>query len=763
MRTVRRFVVAAAIASALALGASIAWAFSLFPPFPAEPALLPYAYAAALAVGFFVAQRAAVSFPWQGQRILVALDETALFIGLLAVPTPLVIPAAAAGALAAQIASGRERLKATFNAANITLSAGLGVATFLGCHLLTTPPLVNAILATAIYALGSNLLLSRIFAWLDRVGIFGVFRQRFLHLAVAHAGLGISAGIALIALWGLSPLAIVVVLPFAYFARSYVNLSAHADREIVAHRELAEISFDLVGAADLDTVAEKVLVACGDLFRAGAANLEVEFPNGNRRTFSRTFEGGVNHALPTIGLEIPTHSGLRGRLAVSPNRKSSEAFTDADAELLRIVAAQTAALADNARALGDLNTLARRMELILSAAGEGIYGVDLQGRTTFANKQARTLLGLPEEVPAGLPHDIFLSGLPRFSRGHSESTCPICLALAQGGSLRGFEAIERKGEEPLMVDYVAAPMVENGRKVGAVVVLADVTARKNAERAERIAIERAQEIHQLKESNRVRSQLLSNASHELNTPLTPIRMQLELLRLGHMGDLSPAQLQSLGVIDRNVQRLSALVHDVLDVARLQSGRLRLSRRPMDLATVLRDAHESFKEPAARAGISLTIRCPEGLAVNGDSDRLGQVVYNFVSNALKFTPRGGTIALEAHRNGADIVVEIRDSGAGLSEDQMRRLFQPFSQVHEGAAARPGSGLGLYISRGIVEQHEGETGCRSAGPGHGATFWFKVPAGASPVQEPSSDRGDAADSRASADAPARERTLARLAVR
>jgi signal transduction histidine kinase len=314
-----------------------------------------------------------------------------------------------------------------------------------------------------------------------------------------------------------------------------------------------------------------------------------------------------------------------------------------------------------------------------------------------------------------------------------------------------------------MVDYVAAPMVENGRKVGAVVVLADVTARKNAERAERIAIERAQEIHQLKESNRVRSQLLSNASHELNTPLTPIRMQLELLRLGHMGDLSPAQLQSLGVIDRNVQRLSVLVHDVLDVARLQSGRLRLSRRPMDLATVLRDAHESFKEPAARAGISLTIRCPEGLAVNGDSDRLGQVVYNFVSNALKFTPRGGTIALEAHRNGADIVVEIRDSGAGLSEDQMRRLFQPFSQVHEGAAARPGSGLGLYISRGIVEQHEGETGCRSAGPGHGATFWFKVPAGASPVQEPSSDGGDAADSRASVDAPARERTLARLAVR
>ncbi|MHB8585330.1 MAG: sensor histidine kinase [Thermoplasmatota archaeon] len=700
------------------------------------PTSTEFAYALVLAVSFFVAQRAAVAFPWRGQRVLVALDEAVIFIGLLTLPPALAVLGAAAGAAIAQGVARRDAMKVAFNVSNIALSVTVAAAVMAALNGRSLGSVSDAIVATGCFALTSNILLSGIFAAIDGVGIFDVFRKRFLHLALAHAGLGISAGLVVLALWSLSPVAVVALVPFAYFARSYVTLSATADREILAHRELAEISFDLVGAANLDTLADRVLEACGNLFRAGSARLELEFKDGERRVWSREFEGGVSHISRALGTEIPSRGRVGGRITVYPSRKSYEAFTEADAELLRIVAGQAAALANNAFAIGELNQLAHRMELILTSAGEGILSVDAKGRTILVNHAALALLGWnPKDAHEHTDHEVFMTSLASMTSHRGAKPCPICATLVDGSVRRGADVARRGRTDLLSVEYVIAPIQEAGEIVGAVMVLADVSARKKAEEAQRMTVSQQIEIDRLKEANRVRSQFLSNASHELNTPLTPIRMQLELLKGQHLGALTPEQERSIAVLDRNIQRLGLLVQDVLDVGRLQSGRLRIAPHPIDLARTLTEAHETFRASAEKRGVQLALVSTGELNVNADPDRMSQVLYNFVSNAIKFTPDGGTIAVEGARVDDKVVVRVRDSGAGVTPDQAVHLFEPFSQVHDTTKMPGGTGLGLFISKGIIEQQGGEVGVESGGPGHGSTFWFKLPllAGGSPPGE------------------------------
>jgi signal transduction histidine kinase len=168
------------------------------------------------------------------------------------------------------------------------------------------------------------------------------------------------------------------------------------------------------------------------------------------------------------------------------------------------------------------------------------------------------------------------------------------------------------------------------------------------------------------------------------------------------------------------------VEQLLDVARFQRG----TRRPpstVDLTTVVEDATEIFSDLAHEAGLSLEVRVDKGLRVEADADGLAQVVTNLLSNALKFTPRGGQLIIRASEEGGECVVSVQDSGLGLTPEQTRRLFDPFVQLHE-ATHPTGSGLGLFISKGIVEAYGGKLRVESPGPGQGATFSFGFPASA-----------------------------------
>ncbi|MES2155063.1 MAG: PAS domain-containing protein [bacterium] len=283
-----------------------------------------------------------------------------------------------------------------------------------------------------------------------------------------------------------------------------------------------------------------------------------------------------------------------------------------------------------------------------------------------------------------------------------------------------------RGQGELHVDEAGKPSLVIG-------TVQDVTAVKAASEADRVAFGRLLEIEQLREMDRFKTRILSTASHELNTPITPLKLQMHLLRTGAFGPLTPEQEKSVRILERNTDRLASLVSEILDVARLQSGHLKLHPQAIDLAQTVREAGDGFAEPARAAGVTLQVAVDGDLHATADPQRISQVLDNLLSNALKFTPKQGKIRVVAKRVAADVEVRVEDNGLGLEPPQIARLFQPFSQVHDPTKVqRPGTGLGLYICKGIVTEHGGTMNVASAGQGKGSTFWFKVPVQGPPAK-------------------------------
>jgi PAS domain S-box-containing protein len=261
-----------------------------------------------------------------------------------------------------------------------------------------------------------------------------------------------------------------------------------------------------------------------------------------------------------------------------------------------------------------------------------------------------------------------------------------------------------------------------GTITGFVSTVEDVTDRRAAEEKDR-------EVRRLREQAEFKTNFLRTAAHELGTPLTPIKIQMrilrDLLRTPGRGEMEEER-KAAEILERNISRLQVLVQDMLESARLQSGRLRLSARPMDMAQVVHEVAETFQEPAIQTGIALDTQGPNHAPMVGDPDRLSQVLYNLLSNAMKFTPEGGQIHVRLAEDGDGVRVTVQDTGSGFTPEQGAQLFQPFTQLHDASRRNHGgSGLGLYISRGIVEQHGGRLSGESAGPGRGSTFSFVVP--------------------------------------
>ncbi len=237
---------------------------------------------------------------------------------------------------------------------------------------------------------------------------------------------------------------------------------------------------------------------------------------------------------------------------------------------------------------------------------------------------------------------------------------------------------------------------------------------------------------QLAEQERAKSRFINSAAHELNTPMTPILLQLHLLRSGPRRVQDPDQRRMLDVMERNVERTKALVHEMLDVARLQAGRLGLHPKDFDVGDALHAAVDDFSLVAQDKQVELRLAPMPPLPVHADRRRVEQVVSNLVSNAVRVTPGGGHVELSAADDPPNVVVQVRDTGLGLSAEQMRGLFQPFSRVHEEAIQGAGSGLGLYICQGLAKEMGGELWAASPGPGKGATFSLRLPAGSSPPE-------------------------------
>jgi signal transduction histidine kinase len=244
-------------------------------------------------------------------------------------------------------------------------------------------------------------------------------------------------------------------------------------------------------------------------------------------------------------------------------------------------------------------------------------------------------------------------------------------------------------------------------------------ARAEAETAQRLLI---QQNERLREADRLKDEFVALISHDLRTPLTSIIGYVELALEEDLEDELRGFLQ---IVERNAARLLVMVNDLLFVARVQAGELSLEPDEVELAEVVRDAVTALEPRAAAKGITLTCALEAVPTVRADRGRVQQVLDNLVSNALKFTPEGGTVNVSLGLENGRVRLEVADSGIGIGPDDQRRLFQRFFRA-ESAVNRqlPGTGLGLYISRVIAEAHDGSLSVRSE-LGQGSTFRLELP--------------------------------------
>lgn len=274
--------------------------------------------------------------------------------------------------------------------------------------------------------------------------------------------------------------------------------------------------------------------------------------------------------------------------------------------------------------------------------------------------------------------------------------------------------------------YNSAVSDDNDRLISILSLGLDITARKQIEQELNHLLTREQEAREIAEAaNRARDEFLATVSHELRTPLTPVLGWLHLIR---SRTLDKATVDNaLEKIERNVRLQMRLIEDLLEVSRVITGKLQLVYAPLDLCRIITAAVETMRQAAQAKGIELQQHSTaEPCLVSGDQDRLQQVIWNLISNAIKFTPSGGRVDVQLTRRTNELEVSVSDTGRGISADFLPHVFDRFRQEDSSITrAHSGLGLGLSIVRHLVELHGGTVNATSPGINAGATFSFTLP--------------------------------------
>jgi PAS domain S-box-containing protein len=289
-----------------------------------------------------------------------------------------------------------------------------------------------------------------------------------------------------------------------------------------------------------------------------------------------------------------------------------------------------------------------------------------------------------------------------------------------------------KGRPPMLLHVTSAPLLDDdGNAIACRTALTDVTDRRRADNAEADA--------------RMKEQFLGTVSHELRTPLTAILGWVNLLqtRDRRAGDYDAGEVRrGLEVIERNASLQTQLIDDLLDVSRILAGKLRVDVQPLDLEPLIRQSVESLRPASEARGIALSVSIEPESIVQGDADRLTQVLTNLLNNSLKFTPRRGSIEVFVTTEADWVRIVVRDTGRGIAPQDLTRVFERFQQI-DGSTTRTagGLGLGLAIVDHIVRAHGGDVVATSAGLGLGAAFTVRLRRARAVARDVPSAPGDA----------------------
>jgi PAS domain S-box-containing protein len=352
----------------------------------------------------------------------------------------------------------------------------------------------------------------------------------------------------------------------------------------------------------------------------------------------------------------------------------------------------------------ELKASEERYRDLFENANDGIYILDRAGRIVSFNRKAEELTGYTFEEVRGQPYTLLVSSGPERKKARR-----AFLKNMRGQPDKTELTIIRKDGREVILELSTRPIWQGGQIVGIQGIARDITERKELER--------------------LKSDFISTVSHELRTPLTSIKGYVDLVLAGDVGPLTPEQKEFLTIVSQNTTRLTELINDLLEIERLESGRIEFEFAELDLAEVLENVARSLHVNAEQKGLEFLTEIPSGLKVRGDRERLAQVFLNLLSNAIKYTP-AGTVELRAHQEDDAVVVEVRDTGIGLSESDLQKLFQKFFRSDNPYVRKVGgTGLGLSIAKAIVERHGGTITVTSQ-LGQGSTFTVRLPALARP---------------------------------
>jgi PAS domain S-box-containing protein len=370
-------------------------------------------------------------------------------------------------------------------------------------------------------------------------------------------------------------------------------------------------------------------------------------------------------------------------------------------------------------ALRDSEHLTR---LILDNAYDAFVAMDLDGHIVDWNRQAERLFGWSRDEALGralvstiVPEryrSAHLEGLERFRRTGEGAV------LGRRIELEGM----RRDGSVFPVEITISPAEIDGTKVFHAFIR-DATESKLAERALRVANEEAGRARKAAErANNAKSEFLSRMSHELRTPLSAI---LGFGQLLETDDLKAEQREYVDHILLAGRHLLQIIDEVLDIARIEQGAMTISMEPVRVMDVIGASVDLVRPAAANAGVAISVGDVPGDAfVHADNQRLKQVLLNFLSNAVKYNREGGSVSVSCSRVEADrLRLSVADSGPGIHEEDMSRLFVPFERLGAEQGSVPGTGIGLSISKRLIELMGGTIGADSA-PGQGATFWLEL---------------------------------------
>ncbi|HEX4945891.1 MAG TPA: PAS domain-containing protein [Blastocatellia bacterium] len=423
-------------------------------------------------------------------------------------------------------------------------------------------------------------------------------------------------------------------------------------------------------------------------------------------------------------LTVPYQSQGRWMFVLSAQHSHPYQWRDDERELLRELTARTYLRVERARAEARLRESEERYRGFVQASAQIVWRAEADGSFTEEQPSWAEFTGqsVAEYRGAGWANVL-----------HPDDRARVTAAWQAAITRRSFyeieERIRHKDGTYRWVQVRAVPLLDaTGAVREWVGASSDITARKQLELEREQVLAREQQARQLaEEANRAKDNWLAMVTHELRSPLNAILGHARLFAL-RRADLTPEWSEFVDLVRRNGERQNELINDLLDTARMATGKLRLEPGPVKLSEIVNDALDTVRPSAIAKKVALLPKMDADIGtIVGDAARLQQVVWNLLTNAVKFTPVGGSVLLRLHREAEQIRLTISDTGQGIEPEFLPHVFERFSQADTSRSRRFGGlGLGLALVKQIVELHGGSITATSAGVGQGATFTVTLPA-------------------------------------